>query len=365
MSICYHPWVGIDISPQGEFKPCCKYSNPIANDLTQYQKSDELSDLKRQFLNGDKPRGCNRCWQDEAAGLPSKRLLDWEYVFQQQIPNLDELKVLSFPMGNICNLACRICSSDASSKWYTEANKLKNDFPETKIFGHKKFYKDEKFLGEIKNLSSNLIHVEFPGGEPFLTGVEQNLDFLDHLIEHNSQEVSLHYTTNTTKFPKKEFWDKWRNFKKVDIQLSIDGIEDQFEYNRWPAEWSHSLASIEKFKDHANGNIKLSISHTVSIFTVFYLPEFFEWIERAQLPEPYLGLLSNPNYYSISAFPDPIKDKISSKLADPRFDSIIKYMVGQDNSHLFPTSLKYIEILDGYRSQSFQKTFPELHSLML
>jgi hypothetical protein len=39
-NICYYPWVGIDIGMQHDFRPCCKYSNIIANTLEDYLASD-------------------------------------------------------------------------------------------------------------------------------------------------------------------------------------------------------------------------------------------------------------------------------------------------------------------------------------
>jgi MoaA/NifB/PqqE/SkfB family radical SAM enzyme len=330
-----------------------------------YQTSAELAELKSSFLRGEQPAGCGRCWQDESAGLPSKRTLDWQYVFDQKVPDLDSLQILSFPMGNTCNLACRICSSYSSSKWLTEAKQLKETFPDIKIFKHKKFYQDSDFLNSIKNISQNLVHVEFPGGEPFLTGINQHLEFLDFLISHNSSEISLHYITNTTQYPGAEFWDRWKKFKKVDIQLSIDGIEDQFEYNRWPAKWTDCLDNIIKYQSNVDTNIKLSISHSVSIFTVYYLPEFLNWTRALGLPDPYLGPVSNPAYYSITVFPIGIKKRISDRLNDPIFSKILDYMTNQDNSNQFDTSLKYIKALDTQRNQSFSKVFPELSNLML
>ena len=52
MNICYQPWVGLDISPQGEYKPCCKYSHAISDNYNDYRNSDELNQLKLDHLNG-------------------------------------------------------------------------------------------------------------------------------------------------------------------------------------------------------------------------------------------------------------------------------------------------------------------------
>jgi MoaA/NifB/PqqE/SkfB family radical SAM enzyme len=330
-----------------------------------YQTSTELAELKSSFLRGEQPAGCARCWQDEAAGLPSKRTLDWQYVLDQTVPDLNNLLVLSFSLGNTCNLACRICNSYSSSKWLTEAKLLKETFPEIKIFKHKKFYQDQEFLDSVMNISQHLTHVEFPGGEPFLTGIKQHLEFLDFLILNNSEKISLHYTTNTTHYPGPEFWTRWSRFKQVDLQLSIDGTESKFEYNRWPAKWLDCNNNIARYQTDAVGNIKLSISHSVSIFTVYHLPEFLTWIQQLGLPDPYLGLVSNPVHYAITTFPNTIKQQIIARLADPAFANIVNYMNNRDTSDQFQLAVKYIQQLDKQRNQSFSKIFPELANLML
>jgi sulfatase maturation enzyme AslB (radical SAM superfamily) len=226
--MCHHPWVGLDISPQGQFKPCCKYLTSIADNIDQYLTSQELIDLKDQFKMDKQPAGCQRCWDDENAGIPSKRQLDWQYLFEYQEPNLDDLAVLSFPFGNLCNLACRICNSYSSSKWYDETRKLQKHIPTIPLFAPTRFYQNTKLLETIKQLSKNLIHIDFPGGEPFITGVDEQIEFLKFLVKNNAKNISLHYTTNCTTFPQDEYWQLWKEFKHVDIQLSIDGIDAQF-----------------------------------------------------------------------------------------------------------------------------------------
>jgi MoaA/NifB/PqqE/SkfB family radical SAM enzyme len=363
-NLCYHPWVGLDITPQGQFKPCCKYQNDIDTTLAGYLNSTELTNLKKDFTEGKRPQACKRCWDDEDAGLPSKRQLDWEYIFHKQDPGIDSLKVLSLPFGNSCNLACRTCSSLASSGWISEARKLKQHLPDIEIFKHQKFYQDKNFIDEIKEKSSNLLHVEFPGGEPFLAGIDEHLDFLDYLINNGSDTISLHYMTNATIFPKKEFWDRWKKFKKVDIQLSIDGIEEKFEYLRWPGKWQEVNENIKLFTAITSPNLQISVSHTVSIFNIFYLPEFIKWCLQNKLGKPYLGPVVDPTWYSIKVLPKSVKSLVRDKLDRFILPEIVSYMNSENLINGFDDTIKYIKILDQHRNQNFSETFPEFYQLL-
>ena len=358
-NFCYHPWVGLDITPQGEFKPCCKYSNPVANTLDDYLNSHELAQLKEQFLAGGSPSACKRCWDDEDAGILSKRQLDWKYVFEEVAPATDSFKVLSLPFGNSCNLACRTCSSYASSGWIAESKKL-----QIPIFKHQRFYQDTAFINDIKNKCNGILHVEFPGGEPFIAGQAEHLEFLDYLLTQNPENISLHYMTNVTVFPQEELWSKWSLFKNVDIQLSIDGTAQQFEYLRYPGRWDEVVENVKKYMKYKKENIQISVSHTVSIFNVFYLPEFIKWCLQNQLGRPYLGLVADPDYFSIKCLPKNVKDKLTDRLTNFRLYSIIQYMNSEDLSHLFVNACNQIDKVDDLRNQNFKQIFPEFAQLL-
>lgn len=362
-NLCYHPWVGLDISPQGEFKPCCKYSEIIANSLDEYLTSDKLKELKESFLQGQRPAGCHRCWADENAGHVSKRLEDWQYIFNSSAPDLTKYKSLSISFGNSCNLACRTCTSYSSSTWFVEAKKLLAFDPDIKLYKHHRFYQDKTIVDKLKSISTDLTDLYIAGGEPFLPGNDESLDFLNFLIEHNANNLKLHYVSNATSFPEQGHWDRWKHFKKVEIQISLDGIDKQFEYTRWPASWAAVKDNIDKYKNVDVDNFKLSVSHVVSVFTVYYLPEFYKWALQNQFDAPFFSLLEFPTIYDIRNIPKNIKDKIAEKLSRFKFDNIISYMYS-DSFDEFDRTIEYIRTLDQQRQQTFSSTYPEFNQLL-
>ena len=357
----------LDISTQRQFKPCCKYKNVLGDSVTSYYENPELSIIREQFQQGVKPSGCVRCWDDEASGLPSKRQLDWEYVLEKTPPSIDSIKILSFTFGNTCNLACRTCNSAVSSGWVVEERKLRAYIPALKSYDHNKFYKDTSFINDIKNISGDCVHIELHGGEPFIAGITEHLDFLDWVLSNHPATVSLHYITNATVFPNSEFFDRWQHFKQVDIQLSIDGTDSKFEYIRWPANWDNVYANVKKWKivQCASNNIRISVSHTVSIFNVYYLPEFVKWCLQNKLGKPYLGMVSTPLHYNIKVLPVLVKSAIRVKLAKFHFDNVVEYMDSDDLSEHMSDTLLYTTALDATRNQCFNMAFPEIYKLLL
>ena len=364
-TFCKLPWQGLDISPQGEYKPCCKFSTSIASSMEAYRSSKELAKLKESFLLGEKPVQCNRCWSDEAAGLQSKR---------QEVDTLlnevnfnDEFKIVSFAFGNICNLACRTCKSYASSKWTVEATKLKAIFPEIKIFPHQKFYKDSILMANLTDLTKNAVLYEFSGGEPFYSGIAENEKFLKQLLKNKPNQKTLRYITNATTFPNQDILNYWKCFNHVDIQLSIDSTGDKFEYLRWPAKWDQVYENIKKYQmyqaDHTN--IQLSISHTVSILNVYYVEEFLEWIATENLPNPYLGLVARPDYFNITTLPYRVKEIISAKLISNKTSSVKRFLLSKHSQPQDSMFSKWISEVDGLRNQSYQKTFSEFANILI
>lgn len=365
-NICYHPWVGLDIGVQHDFRPCCKYSDMVAYTLEDYLASPVIDKLKQDFLDGKKPEGCSRCWKDEELGVESKRQRDWRHIFNEQVPDLTTFKAICIPFGNICNLACRICKSYASSKWAAEEQKLKSKFPETKIWPHNRYYAEENFLKNIKSVSEHLILIEFLGGEPFVTGVDEHLEYLDFLLEHNPENLTVHYTTNCTIMPDERFWERWSKFKKIDMQLSIDGTDKVYEYGRWPAKWSDVYSNIKIYQQREKqySNFELSICFTLSIFNVFYVDDFLQWCRDEQLPKPFIGMLFRPDYYGVSILDKKTKDYLCSKLKDPHAQQVLSYMTGEDNQHLREKAFQYIMIVDEHRNQKFSESLPEFYNVL-
>jgi len=375
MSFCYAPWTNIDIKSSGLLRPCCffKYSkndtfNVYDNTIEEYADSEFLKNLKNDFINGKKPKGCQRCWTDEDSNIKSKRILDierWNRDFESYDLDSGKFLTVSLGMGNTCNLKCRTCDGKASSKWVKE--ELQYGIKTNKIH---EFYKNDAFTDQVKGLIGDIIQLDISGGEPLVAGVPQQLDILDTIINANqADKVKLHYTTNLTMFPNKQFWKRWDHFKNIDFSFSIDGLYDQFEYLRHPAVWDDCYQNLKKYQSYAKkkNNIQISISHTVSAFTIFYLPEFFNWCIKEGLPKPWTGRVRYPLHYQLGIFPDASKQIIKDKLLSHVHKDVRVWadeVFVNDNTENLQDFWIWTNQVDQYRDQSFKETFPELADLL-
>jgi radical SAM protein with 4Fe4S-binding SPASM domain len=368
MPFCYSPWTNIDISPQGDITPCCKFQdhnklNIQTSTLSDYANSESLLSIKQQFLNDQWPAGCERCRIEEDHGIESKRILDytrWKQHYAQIDLNNDKFLTASIAFGNTCNLTCITCGPKSSSRWQKEYQT---------VYGINKppfhFYKDE-FVQDLIDYTPGIIHLDIPGGEPFLSGVTEQKQLLAHYIQTGqSKNISIHYTTNVTVYPDLEWWTLWKHFKEIDMQLSIDGIGQRYEYIRYPAKWNTVLENINRYLSQQQllNNFRLSVSHTVSAYNIYYLDEFVSWCYTIGLPRPWMGRVHSPAFMRPSVWPDSARKVIVDNLSASNDQDVQQWaslISNTDDSNLFAEFKEKMHLHDQYRALSFANTFPEL-----
>ena len=76
------------------------------------------------------PKNCEPCWQDERNGKKSKRQL-YNEIAEQRYGDINYDEEPDLPedfqliLSNTCNLKCRSCNPNYSSKWVKEAKDRK------------------------------------------------------------------------------------------------------------------------------------------------------------------------------------------------------------------------------------------------
>lgn len=370
--LCLVPWTNIDISPRGYISPCCKFDIPndkllniTESTISQYTSSELLNTVKQQMLANEWPIGCVRCKTEEASGIASKRQLDYER-WTDAFDNYTEDQgfiTASIAFGNTCNLKCITCGPGASSRWRKEYLDL--------------YGEDRPPLETIDNLTSddiyralpNAIHFDIPGGEPFLSETHKQLELLQRYVDTGqSKNITLHYTTNAQLFPEQKWWDLWSNFKEIDMQLSIDGVGDHYEYIRYPASKDKLHRNVDLYLEQENiHNVTLSVSHTVSAYNIYYLSEFFDWCNSVGLPKPYCGRVHSPAHMRPCVYKDTVKNNIAKHLACSKHKDVLqwsKYLQDNDSSKHWNKFMTMRDKHDVYRNTNFAKTFPEVEELI-
>jgi len=371
MPFCYSPWTNIDISPTGDVTPCCKFQTSYCtqkfniqnSSIDEYANSEFIAEIKQQFKQDEWPAGCERCRIEEDNSIESKRILDytrWKEHYDNYDLNSNKFITSSIAFGNTCNLKCITCGPQSSSRWQKEYFDLYQvDVP------HHKFYKNN-FVMDFVEHAPYIIHVDIPGGEPFLSGVKEQQELLNYYIDNDqASKISLHYTTNGTTFPDDTWWSLWEHFKEIDLQLSIDGIGNRYEYIRYPAIWTELTNNVDCYitKETQLANVRLSVSHTVSAYNIYYLDEFVSWCYTVGLPKPWLGRVHNPVHMRPTVWPSEVCKNIADHLNTSSHDDVRVWaglVTNENDSKHFETFWIKMQQHDQYRGLDFNKIFPEM-----
>jgi MoaA/NifB/PqqE/SkfB family radical SAM enzyme len=391
---CVLPWVSLEASPIGTVRPCCLADDEIVDDagekfelatatFSQVQQSQHMRSLRKQFLAGEKPQTCRKCWNEERGGRTSKRMHTIDRL-KHVLPDSEwtadakPLMFLDLKLGNICNLKCRICGSWSSSQFAVEEmNQLRTDEEKKKSYPYQMLRagawprENERFWSEIDQALDQIRYIEFTGGEPFM--IQEHFAMLQGIVDRGiAHQVEIHYNTNGTQYPENAI-EIWRHFKTVEIAFSIDDVGERFEYQRTNAAWTEVVENIQKFKQlkKQHSNIQLQVCCTINIFNVRYLEHVAEWIARQGFDYVYWNMMHDAWYFSIATLPDIAKVEISTYLQSlnlpaifrREFDRIADFMNHGASTDGAILRMK-IRDLDRKRNQNFRTVAPEMADLI-
>jgi MoaA/NifB/PqqE/SkfB family radical SAM enzyme len=203
------------------------------------------------------------------------------------------------------------------------------------------------------------------GGEPFLGQVAEHVDLLKNL--NMAHFRSLEYITNGTIMPDPLIVEQWHRIPRLEINISVDGIGDAFEYLRYPGKWQDCLRAVDFYlqvrQDHPD--VELCLMTTVSVLNVMALPELMDWAMHNKI-KVVLAPLVTPEYYGIRHIPENARPMIYDawqgiEQLEPFID-FMKQHPGQ-TSHLADTK-RYVEAMDKINNKSFNALFPAYAKLL-
>jgi hypothetical protein len=381
-SFCSLPWTNISTDVNGSLRPCCKFAQPDISNEYQLPNMKEgklnvlwndirFQNLRQAFLDGKRPKECQSCWDEEAAGIKSFRL---QWSIDKKVDTTGMVfetiatggpRAMDLKLNNVCNLKCRICGPQASSTFLKEYQERLN----VTIEGSD-YWISNKILGTsneevINKWAEDLIHLEVTGGEPLAS--PENIKILDLLIKSGkAKNISVLLNTNGTLYNKK-FLDNILQFKEITLCLSIDDLGARLEYERYPTEWNVVQENITKFVElkKNNKNLFLTLCPTVSSFNIYYMPEYLEWAKSMDL-FTYYNILHYPPSHSIKNLPDKLKEIVSARLTHKDFDIVKNFLhLSRDSDSLINEFISKNEELDKFRQQDFKTTFGEWGNLVM
>lgn len=372
--------------PNGDVYTCCEASSSAEKEgylgNTKNQKLGEMwnhphiQNVRKELLAGEIPSQCQRCDHIEKMGALSDRIEANEHfknchkeVLEKSQINLRplELKSLDLRLSNLCNFNCRTCNPEQSSKWAQDyqllTHKKLKEGPITRSFNSPEEAPD-------LILSESIIpqRLSFAGGEPLIH--IEHYKILEALLKKKLNNCHIDYITNlsTLNFRGYDYIELWKQFKKVLVTVSIDGIGKQGEYIRGGLDWAKFKLNLKRIQEEAP-HVKLSTNITVSVLNISFLKEILtHCLDELKLRVESLRLypLIDPIPYRITILPKEIKQKLTLQLEESlavlpeevglQVRGMISYMNSNDESKYWKFFLAHNKRIDQIRSQSFDST---------
>jgi len=375
---CVNATNGCRVYNDGSLQLCCMSSELLTNenndiasvtvdDIETVLHTGNAVEIRTALANGKQHPNCKRCWDEETAGIPSKRIRD--NVVHQFDDN--SLKIIELNLGTICNLKCRICGPWSSNQWHDDYTALLNNIvpkPINVINEHNNnrekwtnsFDDDSLFWKGFENILPTLETISVYGGEPLL--VDKQWEILKESADKEySKNQKIEFNTNGTVFDIEKL-KILRGFKIVNIGVSIDDLGPRFEYQRYPAKWTNVRDNLLKFKDACTDfNFNLSVCVTMSNYNIFYIDELLQFLVDNELSF-YINMLHDPSHYSILNLHPDIKNIVIAKLNNLKKEA--------QNSGLRTSYVNIVNYLNSSKPeiehwQSFENTFPEYHDIIM
>lgn len=394
---CMAPWLQLHAQTDGNIGPCCMASMTDANALGNLNdepnlggawNSEKMKQLRTNMMNGKQSSLCNNCYEYESNGRFSERQQynrDWGHKFDRvdrtssngAVNSSDHVLIVDVRFSNLCNYKCRICSSQYSSRWNEDMQNGSESSNNRVINASKDRDRFWLFFSQL------LIHIEqihFAGGEPLI--MEEHYRTLEHLIEVGNTDVTLTYNTNLSvlKYKNTSALSLWKQFKKVDVWASLDGMGVQGDYHRKGQDWLEIEKNLRAIKNECP-NVNIGVNITASIFNILHIPEFYLYLVNNRLTEVNrvnVYHLTHPAPFAITNLTPSLKSQVRDRyesfiakhqglLRDTPFlnhiEATLSFM-GSRQHHLMSAFKDKVESIDTIRKESFQDTFPELGEML-
>lgn len=401
---CPLPWMHLHVNKRGDYKICCiaetsesklldEKGSVIKANLGKSPKeifnSPTLKGVRRSFLEGEWPKQCRRCKDEEINNCISRRQVELNYRDEQIQDLLDHtdrdgslrkihLKELDLRLGNKCNCACRMCSPQSSLKTFQHWNAVVS--PELQISKEEEiklrsiaWFDSKVFVESLQDKYDELEQIHFAGGESLISTTMPRI--LESMVNcGRASHISLSYNTNFSDFPE-SLWALWAKFKRVKFLISIDGVGELNEYIRLGCSWEKLEKNLLKLHEFCENHpqtevIFFTVAQAYNVLgikdLILYLKNYPHFVSV-----PHFTVIHEPSFLRLSVIPFSEREELKKHieeayhLCDGLLPEHYEYLrnnikdilrsLEEDDTHLFSEFLNYTKKLDQIYSLSTEK----------
>lgn len=329
---CPMPWTGLMYNFDGEVKNCIRSAGALGNIKDQPIEQilvDNNVPRQTQITNRESVSTCQTCY-DLERGKKGFDIISDRIFYIRELKNKSDfyrtgnfdLQTVDVRWSNVCNFACVYCGPQFSSKWSEELKIYPQQPTEQQL---------EDFKNYIYSRAGQLRHVYLAGGEPLL--MKENLTLLEKL----NPDANIRINTNLSKVDTRIF-DAVCEFPNVHWTVSVESMEDEFEYIRYGGKWADFLDNLSKIKklDH---KITFNMLHFLLNYnSIFDCVDFLKDLGFHN-NSFVIGALLKPDYLNIRHLPADVLNSVKLKLQN-RIDQNPGYLLEDSYKNM----LHYIDI---------------------
>jgi MoaA/NifB/PqqE/SkfB family radical SAM enzyme len=409
-TFCIFPWVQLNFSIDGGAHLCCRATRPLADrkgvplsldraPFAEIWNSEHMVKARKAMADGRRVADCSWCYQHEKAMgsslrkeandawlwnvAPEDRPAVIRKRIAQSVAEGHVMKTapakLHLWFGSHCNLQCRMCFASYSTR--IAADPVHRSWspgtpgaglpPEQRRFHDGRTWADSPSVvfGELFQDTSQLTSLAFAGGEPFLQAQIEPL--LQLLIDRGRAPLmDLYFSTNGTVY-RESLMEKLKQFAKVTLAVSLDGVGAVNDYIRFPSRWEAAWANVLRFRD--SGFALVQVDPTVQAYNLLSITDLLRRCDSEGL-ECLLGnLLLYPDHLSYRALPEACRrlarERLEAYLAGcperhrAGATTLARSLAGREDPQqesLLSTFMTFTNDLDASRKQSLAAAIPEL-----
>ena len=318
---------------------------------------------RQSMRRGEKPKGCNYCWNAEETGVISDRVnkskgYDTKLIAKAQKDDYPIPQKIEIAFDRTCNLACAYCEPKFSTTW---ANDIKKHGSYNLITNDRfnkdwkaELYKEEDnpyidaFFQWWETLQHHLKVIRFTGGEPLLH--KKFWDFLDKIDKEKTYRGSLivnsnliHHKGQVERFIEKTkfLWDDmvewdmehgavwpdkigWKPVgqwdRMVEIHTSCESNMTQAEFTRDGFKRDIWQDNVQKVLE--NSGIRLTFTTAINNMSVWSYVDYLKRVNnlRRDFGKHRIQINSNrvyhPQFHQVALIPQEYREELALELEE-------------------------------------------------
>lgn len=359
-NFCAAPWTNLYLEANGDILTCCVGQTVLGNirntHLSEILNGKTAVEIRNTLIKDQPHDNCTVCqkfnsdydpWlRGHYNNLPKELDIDYDST-EFNLAGVD------LRWSNTCNFKCVYCEPKYS-------NGIERELNVTFSNGD---YGNSEILDFVLTNQDNIKEIYLAGGEPLL--MKENRQFLE---QFKNFDTKLRINTNLSNIDEKNsMLGIIKKFKDVLWTISVENIEERYEYTRYGGNWQQFLKNLNTVAD---------LNHTIRFNLVYFIGNAltfdtdFNFLKK-MIPNSEFSVVPVIGHEAISSrnLPTNFKDQARSKLKSLLNDVAIPLSLCNNINNCIkeldeePNELdykQYFDSIDAKRGTNWKTVFPEL-----